>query len=242
MSPGKGGYRAFEKTDDMWQFMAEEWREISSHAVKEKGFFAAALSGGETPQGFYSHLATLKGLPWDKTFLFLVDERFVPPESAESNCRMLRETLLSRVPIPPQNIHAVSMLESSPFISAEKYEEELRNFFKLPEGGIPEFDLILLGIGEDGHTASLFPGSRALTENRHLAVPVILNPSLHDRVTLTLPVINHAENVIFLVSGKRKAAVMKRLIEEKDRTLPASMVKLEKGKLLFVMDREAREY
>lgn len=239
MSPAIGEYLVFEKIDGMWEFTAERWRDISSHAVKDKGFFAAALSGGKTPVGFYRHLSAVEGLEWDRTHLFLVDERFVPPENTESNYRMVRETLLDRIPIPSRNVHLMVTEISSLIASAERYEEELRAFFRLSEGGIPEFDLILLGIGEDGHTASLFPGTQALKEKNHLVVPVKLGAARHDRISFTLPVINNSRNVICLASGRRKRAVMRKLRRGYDRTLPASMIKPEKGKLIFVMDREA---
>lgn len=241
MNTGNSEYFVFKNSDEMWQFMAAKWREIASVAIKEKGYFTVALSGGKTPVGFYQRLLTIRGLPWDKTHIFLVDERFVPPFHAESNYGMLQETLLSKIRIPPQNIHCISTLALSPHAAAEKYEKELIVFFRLHEGGIPEFDLILLGIGEDGHTASLFPGSEALKERRHLVSSVKLDILLHDRVTLTLPVINNARNVVFLLSGKHKAAVARKLIDEKDHSLPASMVKPEKGRLIFLMEREARE-
>lgn len=233
-------YFFFKNLNEMWQFMAAKWREIASDAIEGKGYFAVAVSGGKTPVGFYQRLAAISGLPWSKTHIFLVDERFVPLFHPESNYGMLRENLLKKISIPAQNLHYISTLESSPSAAAEIYEEELRAFFKLPEGGVPEFDLILLGIGEDGHTASLFPGSEALKERKHLTAPVTLNRLLRDRVTLTLPVINNAKNVVFLVSGKHKAAVARKLLDEKDHSLPASMVKPEKGRLFFLMESEAR--
>lgn len=239
MSPVNVEYQVFGKADDMWQYVAERWREISSHAAGEKGFFAAALSGGKTPVEFYRHLGGVEGLEWNATHIFLVDERFVPPGSAESNYGMLRETLLKRIPIPSGNVHPVLTETPSPGVSAERYEEELRTFFGLPEDGIPEFDLILLGIGEDGHTASLFSGTEALKEKRRLAVPVKLGTALHDRITLTLPVINNARNIFFIVSGRRKRVVMRKLRQGHDRTLPAAMVVPQRGKLIFLMDRDA---
>ncbi len=234
-------YLVFENSEKIERFLGDRWREISWAAVKERGRFCAALSGGETPVGFYRHLAGLKGLPWDKTHIFLVDERFVPPSDADSNYRMIRETLLSKIPIAPRNVHPVSTAELSPEISAEQYEEELKILFGLSTTEVPEFDMILLGIGEDGHTASLFPGSEVLKEEKRLAVPVRPTPGLHDRITLTLPVLNAARNVFFLVTGKNKAGALKRLIDERDRTLPASMVEPSRGSLSFVMDKEARQ-
>lgn len=232
-------YLVFAHNNEMWHYAGNRWEEISAKAIREKGWFTVALSGGKTPTGFYQYLSGRHDLPWEKTHVYLVDERFVPWNSPESNQRMLRESLLAKVRIPPQNIHLISTDEPSPDISARKYEEEMREFFRLTENGIPEFDLILLGVGEDGHTASLFPGNDALRETKHLAVPVRPGTALMDRISLTLPVINNSWNVVFLVSGQRKRAVMKKVREGHDKTLPASMVSPERGRHLFLVDREA---
>jgi len=240
MNPGKTEYLVFEKTGDIWQFVEKKWKAISSSAIEKKGYFAVALSGGKTPIGFYEHLSMVRGLPWDKTHIFLVDERLVSPNSPESNYGMLRRTLTGMVPIPAANVHPVPTGEASAPAAAEKYEKKLKFFFGLPEGVCPAFDLILLGVGEDGHTASLFAGAEALKERERLVVPVLLGAALHDRITLTLPVINHAQNIFFLVSGKRKKVVMRKLRQGHDKTLPAAMVEPERGTLMFLMDREAR--
>ncbi len=239
MNPCNAEYLVFEKDEEVWRFAGEKWKELSFHAADEKGFFAVALSGGKTPVGFYRHLSTLNSVPWNSTHIFLADERFVPPVSPDSNYGMLREVLLRKVAVPAGNVHPVATEAPSPDISAERYEEDLRTFFKLPGDGIPEFDLIMLGIGEDGHTASLFPCTEVLSEKRRLAVPVKLGTTLHDRITLTLPVINNARNIFFLVSGRRKRTVMRKLRQGHDRTLPAAMVSSRKGRLIFLMDREA---
>lgn len=232
-------YLVFDTNDEIWSYMGKRWEEISAKAIAEKRYFSAALSGGKTPAGFYQYLSGRHDLQWEKSHLFLVDERFVPWESPESNYRMLHENLLGRIQIPSENIHPIPTGQSSPDISAKKYEEEMRRFFKLDENSIPNFDLILLGIGEDGHTASLFPGTDALKETKRLVIPVRPGEPLMDRISLTLPVINNAWNVIFLVSGQRKRAVMRKIREGHDQTLPASMVSPERGLLLFLMDREA---
>src|SRR5208337_3643271 len=174
--------------------------------------------------------------------LFFADERFVPWGSADSNYRLLSETLLNNIPIPAGNIHAVATGETDLLLSAKKYEEEIKRFFKLPAEGIPEFDLVMLGIGADGHTASLFPGDAALRDKRHLASAVVLDKNRHDRITLTLPVINNARTVVFLVSGKSKASVFRDVVERRDRRLPASLVAADKGGLLFLADAEAAQY
>jgi 6-phosphogluconolactonase len=230
----------FKNKTEMSDFMAKKWEEISKASTEKKGFFVAALSGGQTPVNFYQTLADHKGrLPRNNIHIFLVDERFLSFDDRDSNYRMLRETLLDRIQISQENLHFIPTGRVTPQLSAEAYEEDLRIFFRLRSGQFPEFDLILLGIGEDGHTASLFPGSPALNERNRLAVAVMLDEIRHHRITLTMPVINHAKHVVFLVSGKRKAAVLEKVVNEKDPSLPASMVSPNKGELLFLLDLEA---
>jgi 6-phosphogluconolactonase len=224
----------------MFSFVIATWREISHEAIKRKGGFSAAVSGGKTPIDLYHQLSGMKGmLPWDKTHLFLVDERFVSFEHRDSNYRMLKETLLDHVPIPQGNIHPVPTDRPAPRISAMAYEEDLKKFFRLSKGQFPEFDLLLLGIGEDGHTASLFPGTPVLDDTLHFAVPVFMDEMRHPRITLTLPVINNATHILFLVIGKNKASVLRKIMNREDVSLPASKVHPHKGKLIFVIDREA---
>jgi 6-phosphogluconolactonase len=232
--------RVFDRKDDISSFIIETWREISQEAIERKGAFSAALSGGKTPVDFYRKLSGVKEmLPWHKTHIFLVDERFVPLEHRDSNYRILKETLLDHIPIPQRNIHPIPTGRSTPQVSAMAYEGDLKKFFRVSKGQFSEFDLLLLGIGEDGHTASLFPGTPVLDDPIHLAAPVFLNETKHHRITLTLPVINNAKHILFLVTGKNKAPVLRKIIEEEDASLPASMVHPNKGKLIFVIDREA---
>jgi 6-phosphogluconolactonase len=230
----------FDDRDRMSEFMVGKWKEISEEAIERKGIFVAALSGGKTPVNFYQTLAENKGmLSWNKTHLFLADERFLPFEDKDSNYRLLRETLLDKIEIPQENIHPIPTGRSTPQLSARAYEEDLRILFKLRSGQYPEFDLILLGIGEDGHTASLFPGSSVLKERDCLAAAVILDEIRYHRITLTLPVINHARQVVFLVSGKSKASVLEKVVNKKDPSLPASMVNPDRGKVFFLSDLDA---
>ena len=232
----------FETGDEMANFMVERWSKLSGYAIESRGCFTAALSGGETPVLFYRRLAVEGArLQWDRTHLFFVDERFVPSDSADSNYRLLSETLLKHIPIPAGNIHAVAAGETNPLSSARKYEEEIKRFFMLPAESFPEFDLVMLGIGVDGHTASIFPGDVALRDTRHLAGAVVLDKNRHDRITLTLSVINNARMVVFLVSGKTKASVFRDVVERRDRHLPASLVNPDKGDLLFLADTEAAQ-
>jgi 6-phosphogluconolactonase len=224
----------------MSEFMIKKWEEILKEATERRGYFAAALSGGRTPVIFYRRLAAWGNRPcWDKTHLFLVDERFVSFDDKDSNYGMLREALLQKIPIPQGNIHPIPTGKGSLETSAGEYEKDLRSFFKISKGQHAAFDLILLGIGEDGHTASLFPGSEALSERRRLTAAVRLDKLRHHRITLTLPVINHGEHVIFFVKGKNKAPVMRKIIKREGPSLPASMVQPKSGNLLFLIDREA---
>ncbi len=230
----------FSGGDEMADFMLRTWCETAGDSIKARGFFCAALSGGKTPVDFYRRLAGLKEASfWDKTHIFLADERCVPPDHADSNYRLLRSTFLDKVPLPPQNAHPVPVNPSSPELSAVRYETELKTFFRLSSGMLPRFDMILLGVGEDGHTASLFPGSAAVNEMEHLAAHVLLGESKHNRITLTLPVINNAENVAVLLSGENKSETAKRVIEARDASLPASLVEPRDGRLMFLLDRMA---
>ncbi len=231
----------FKNIDEMSDFAIEKWMEISEKAIKDKRRFTVALSGGETPVILYQKLAIFKKpLPWDKTHIFLVDERFVPPEDKESNFRMINQTLLRHIKIPGENIHPISTWDNVPQTSALKYEEDLISHFRPLQGKLPIFDLVMLGIGKDGHTASLFPDTPSLRETGHLAVAV--SPSYiskKERITLAFSVINNANNIIFLVSGSNKAKIVKEVIEEGNNLLPAAMVRPKNGKLFFLMDKSA---
>jgi len=230
----------FDHEDRMVEFMVRKWEEIGKKAIAEKGYFTVALSGGKTPVRFYQKLAGWDGRPfWHRTHLFLVDERFLSFDDQDSNYGMLRETLFEKIPIPGGNIHPIPAEKGSLEISAEEYERDLKMFFKLSKGQHPVFDLILLGVGEEGHTASLFPGSEALSERIHSVAAFRLDESRHHRITLTLPVINHGEHVIFFVRGKNKAPILRKIINREDLSLPASMVQPKSGNLLFLIDREA---
>lgn len=221
-------------------FAVNKWMEISRELVKNKGFFTVALSGGRTPIDFYKLLsAGGKELPWAKIHLFLADERFVPANDDESNYRLVRECLLNHVNIPKNNVHRIDTEEATLEMAAEIYEEEIRNFFGIEGDPIPEFDLIMLGIGEDGHTASLFPGAPSLKEEKRLAIPVIAEKSPHKRISLTLPVLTNAQRIMFLVTGSEKAGIVREIVEESESRLPASLVRRRAKSVHLVMDENA---
>jgi 6-phosphogluconolactonase len=230
----------FNNIEHMADFAVEKWAEISGAAIKNKGYFSAALSGGKTPAVFYKKLSGRKTFPWEKTHVFIVDERFVPYESDENNYHMINRTLLRHVNIAARNVHPILTSELSPEAAAERYEEDIASYCRTVRTRFPRFDLILLGIGEDGHTASLFPGTRSLKETRHWAVSVHPpDTSKRERITLTFPAINNAENIIFLAEGANKARIIKEVVEDENNMLPATMVRPRDGKLLFLLDEGA---
>ena len=152
-------------------FLVKRWEYVSKRAIANRGRFTVALSGGKTPGDFFRRLAVRPDLPWEKTHIFQVDERFVSPTDRESNLFLIRETLTKGASIPPENIHPITTEGITPEESAKEYERELRRFFHTDT--LPRFDLIMLGIGDDGHSASLFPGSPCLHETKLLVVSVV---------------------------------------------------------------------
>jgi 6-phosphogluconolactonase len=232
--------RILQDKEAIAEFAVDTWIELSTAFVTEKGVFTAAISGGRTPIDFYQQLATCPHpLPWDQTHIFFVDERFVPHDDKASNYRIINEQLLSRISIPKENVHPIMTEELTIEESAEKYEADMRTFFKIGDNDIPVFDLIILGIGTDGHTASLFPGTSLLQETKRLAIPVIAESLPYERISLSLGVINNAKNICFLVTGKDKAFVIKEIIESKNSALPAALVKPTHGTVLFLIDQAA---
>jgi 6-phosphogluconolactonase len=206
----------------------------ADESIRKRGIFTLALSGGNTPRRVYELLASApraSRMPWSRTHFFWGDERCVPPDDASSNYRMAGKTLLSRSPVPVENIHRIPG-EQEPSEAALTYENLLRDFF-LPQqekkNYLLTFDCILLGMGADGHTASLFPGNKALDEREKWVVPVQAPEGIipRSRITLTLPVINLSESVIFLVSGEGKKEAVGRALYDlaAANEMPAAMVK-----------------
>jgi len=231
--------------DELNRNAAAQFLATSNDSIARAGRFAVALSGGSTPKALYSLLASpaYRGrADWHRVHLFWGDERCVPPEHAESNYRMVEEALLRKVQIPAENIHRMAG-GKEPTEAAAEYEQTLRGFFALGAGQWPRFDLILLGLGEDGHTASLFPGSTALNEQNHLVAPTYVEKLKAHRLTLTLPVINNAAQVSFLVAGESKSAIVKNLFCADSRPFdyPAGRVRPWNGQLTWFITRDAAE-
>jgi len=218
---------------------AQEFHSQAETLVSQRGRFSVALSGGNTPRSVYSLLAAEhKELPWHGIHVFFGDERHVPPDDADSNFRMARETLLSRVPIPEQNIHRIRA-ELDAAESAREYDDELRRFFHLVDHDWPTFDLVFLGLGDDGHTASLFPGSSAVSDLTDRVTATWVEKLHTFRITLTLPVLNHAAEVLFLVSGGNKAKVLSDVLRPGVNKYPAQLVQPANGRLLWLVDQDA---
>jgi 6-phosphogluconolactonase len=217
----------------------------AADAIRAAGAFTVVLAGGSTPRGLYSLLAVNESLrdqvSWDKVHVFWSDERHVPPDHPDSNFRMAHETLLSRVPIDPAHVWRMKGELAAASKAAEEYEHDLRKMFRLTSGRMPRFDLVLLGMGEDGHTASLFPNTRALNERRRIAVANWVAKFGADRITLTTPVINNASCVIFLVQGAGKAPALKAVFGKpfEPEQLPAQLIRPDRGRLIWIVDRAA---
>lgn len=212
-------------------------------AVARTGCFSVALAGGATPQAMYARLTTDDGpgarAPWTRTHFFWGDERCVPPDHPDSNYRMAQETLIGRLPIALEQVHRIEG-ERPDALAASRYEHVLREFFRPGPGEFPALDLVLLGLGADGHTASLFPGTPALDERTHLAVATTAPGAGGRRVTLTVPVLNHGARVVVLVVGAAKAQALAAVLEGPRRPdhWPAQRL-APQGELIWVVDRAA---
>lgn len=212
-------------------------------ADPQRGRFLVALSGGSTPRALHQALvAQYRDLiPWERVQVFWSDERCVPPDHPESNYRMARETLLEQVPLPPENIHRMPGERTDYDAAAADYEAEMRQVFGLPPDVLLRFDLILLGMGPDGHIASLFPGTPALHETSKLAAANWVPQQNMERLTFTYPLLNNARQIMFLVAGAEKAEALRDVlsgqvaIEER----PAVGVRLVDGEVCWMVDRQA---
>jgi 6-phosphogluconolactonase len=220
---------------------AQLFTEIAVDAVANKQRFTVALSGGSSPQGLYKLLTAnpfKNQIPWKNTFIFWGDERFVPRDDPENNARMAHKVLLNHVPVPSDQIFPIPTA-GKPEDAAANYASTLISVFG--ENDFPQFDLILLGLGENGHTASLFPSTSVLNEKIRWTGSIYLEEKEQHRITLTAPVINHAKNIVFLVFGEKKAGILADVLEgpRQPHKWPAQLIKPQSGSLTWFIDDAA---
>lgn len=214
-------------------------------AVARSGRFTLVLSGGSTPRTLFTLLADepsfRDAMPWTQTHFFWGDERHVAADHADSNYRMARDAMLAKVPVPAENIHRIPGENPDAAEAASVYEQTLRKIFATADGAFPRFDLVLLGMGTDGHTASLFPGTQALAETQRLVVANWVEKLNTWRITLTAPTINHATQVLFLVSGADKSAPLHAVLqgESKPDLYPSQLIQPVNGRCQWWLDPTA---
>ncbi len=224
---------------------AEEFVKMAQSAVTRNGSFSVALSGGSTPKLLYALLATDPDLrvkvPWDKMHLFFGDERHVGPDDPQSNFKMASETMFTKAPLKPEQIHRMKGEYPDAEKAAKEYEQDLRTHFRLKDKQLPRFDLVLAGMGDEGHTLSLFPGTKALHPGDRVVVRNWVGKLNTDRITLTAPAANNAGNILFMVAGKEKAPALKSVLEGayEPEQLPAQLLQPTNGKLLWLIDEAA---
>lgn len=238
-------YYVVPDSDSLAERAAQHFAEMIWETVASRGRARIAISGGSTPQKTFQKLADPSlpwraRVPWENLDLFWVDERTVGPDAADSNFRMTREALLDHVALKPSQIHRIEG-ELEPQVAAARYESELRNTFRLEGAEFPRFDLIALGMGNDGHTASLFPGTEAIHAVGQLAVANHVPQMNTWRITLTWPVINHASSVFFLIGGADKAEVLKEVLmgPNDPERLPSQLIWPSSGILTLILDKAA---
>ena len=224
---------------------AQEFVQAAIAAVREKGLFSAALAGGSTPKALYSLLAddaVLRSqVPWDKICLFFGDERHVGPGHPESNFRMVTEAMLAKLPLRAEQVTRIKGEYPDAEEAAREYEQALREYFKLKDGEYPRFDLVLAGMGNEGHTLSLFPGTKALHADGRIAVRNWIGKLYTERITLTALAASNAAQIIFMVTGADKAPALKAVLEGpyEPEQLPAQLIQPQIGKLLWLVDTAA---
>jgi 6-phosphogluconolactonase len=224
---------------------AEKIIEAAAIAVKERGVFTLSLAGGSTPKTLYSLLATdptfKSQMPWDETQFFFGDERHVPPDDSESNYRMANESMLSKVPLKPEQVTRIKAENKDTEKAALEYQQELRSWFKLSPGQMPRFDVLLLGMGDEGHTLSLFPGTKALHDNGRLVMSNWIGKLYTERITITAPVANNSALAIFMVTKADKALALKGVLEGpyEPEQLPSQLIQPKNGKVLWLVDTTA---
>lgn len=236
--------RTLATPQDLFAAAGEEVVRAANDAIAKRGRFTIALSGGSTPKSLFNLLATnaRSSLAWDKMFFFWSDERHVPPTDPDSNYRMADEAMLSKIPVAAANIFRVPAENPDAAAAAQAYDQTLQKFFQSKPSEFPRFDLILLGLGPDGHTASLFPETAALQEKSRLVVANWVEKFKTNRITFTVPLLNAARTVTFLVSGTDKAPALHAVLEDEAASpnrYPAKLVHPSDGKLIWFLDKAA---
>jgi 6-phosphogluconolactonase len=236
-------YLVYDTPERLAQAAAEVFAKYAADAIAARGVARIAISGGSTPRRMFALLATeplASQVAWDKLHLYWVDERCVAPDDAESNFRMTYEELLSKVPLPPANVYRMEG-ELDPEEAASRYEATLRNTFRLEGAQAPAFDLILLGMGDDGHTASVFPHTDAIDALGRLVVANHVPQKDTWRITLTWMVINQGKRVVFLIEGGEKADILHEVLlgDYDPEQLPAQLIRPESGRVGLLLDAEA---
>jgi len=234
----------FDNPEQLAEAAAERFVNCAQESITRQGRFSVALAGGHTPRRVYELLASerFKGrVEWRNVHIFFGDERCVPPDHPDSNYHMANDALLSRVPIPAENVHRMAG-EGEPLVSAALYENQLRQFFG--QVSWPSFDFVFLGLGKDGHTASLFPETKGLTEKFAWVVANWVEALGAYRLTLTVPVLNHARRILFLVTGGDKADALKAVLAgPRDPVhLPAQLIEPSEGTCEWLVDKAAASF
>lgn len=220
---------------------AKYFIEVGNKCIKERGMFTVGLSGGHTPPVLYENLTSKEmkdQIDWKKVHFFVSDERCVPHDSKESNWGMAEKLLFAKIRVPDENLHSLFDQDVNPRQSAEDYEKLIRQFFEVGAGDIPSFDLIQLGMGPDGHTASLFPGSRALTEDKKLVTENFVDKFETQRITFTFPLLNHARHILFLVEGAEKSHVFAEAVNAERAIYPVQHIRPESGDVTWYVDQD----
>ena len=236
-------FKRFPDKEQLIQEVVTLFIKLAQESIEKRGAFSAALSGGSTPEPLYQALGKpqySEQLEWDHIHLFFGDERPVPPGHPDSNFRMVKESLLDQIKIPDNNIHRVPA-EMDVRVAAFAYEEDLRSFFK---GEWPRFDLVLLGMGTDGHTASLFPHTAGLNEEHRWFIANLVPEKETWRLTLTKNAINNARNIVVLVSGEDKSRMLANVIEglRRPEEMPIQLIEPIKGEMIWLIDQDAARF
>ncbi len=229
--------KIFPSKNDIDNFLLDLFIDLSKKEIEKKGFFSIALSGGKTPLSFYEKLSKQKDILWDKIHIFFVDERMVSSSLDNSNIFWINKLLIKPLSLKKENIHYINK-ELDEQDSAIEYELEIKSFLK---NELPSIDFILLGIGKDGHTASIFPNTKAMREKEKLILLTDKDDEKFSRMSFSFPLINHAKNIVFLTFGDNKSEIIKKIIQDKDFSLPATHVKA-KENLLFLLDEKASKF